>query len=50
VWRCQAWFLADLLAHAGLGVLGLVRLDELFGSPTGELLTASAPAPGAGWP
>jgi hypothetical protein len=25
----------------------LVRLDELFGSRTGQLLTASAPAPGA---
>jgi hypothetical protein len=39
-----------LLANAGRGAQGLVRLDELFGSRTGQLLTAWAPAPGGGWP
>jgi hypothetical protein len=29
---------------------GLDRLDELFGSRTGRVLTAPAPTPGAGWP
>jgi hypothetical protein len=29
---------------------GLDKLDELFRSRTGKLLTAPAPAPGVGWP
>jgi sugar lactone lactonase YvrE len=29
---------------------GLDRLDELFRSRTGKVLTAPAPAPGVGWP
>jgi hypothetical protein len=29
---------------------GLDKLDELFRSRTGRLLTAPAPAPGVGWP
>jgi sugar lactone lactonase YvrE len=29
---------------------GLDKLDELFRSRTGKLLTVPAPAPGVGWP